>query len=94
MLFSACASLTKAPDLHATTLAGCYYAMFYGCTSLKSVKAAFVTSPVFFADCYSCTYHWLNGVSSTGTFHKNKNATWRNADEGIPEGWTVIKYES
>ena len=32
---------------------------------------------------------WLSGVSPTGTFVKNANATWTNTDVGIPTGWTV-----
>ena len=36
-MFSGCTSLTSAPELKATTLAGsCYYGMFYGCTSLTA----------------------------------------------------------
>ena len=33
--------------------------------------------------------HWLEGVSSTGTFVKNAAATWTNKQAGIPTGWTV-----
>lgn len=36
-MFSACTSLTTAPELPATKLAGsCYYFMFDGCTSLTT----------------------------------------------------------
>ena len=39
-LFSGCTSLTKAPVLPATTLAGsCYESMFWGCTSLTEAPA-------------------------------------------------------
>ncbi|MDO4957238.1 MAG: fimbrillin family protein [Bacteroidales bacterium] len=88
-MFEGCTNLVEAPALPATTLASyCYASMFEGCTSLKRVRAAFTTTP---GDDY--TFWWLRGVSSTGTFYKNKNATWSNIGAGIPEGWTVIKYE-
>ena len=32
---------------------------------------------------------WLEGVSATGTFVKNSEATWSNIEWGIPTGWTV-----
>ena len=38
-MFYNCSSLTTAPELPATTLAGnCYNGMFNGCTSLKRIK--------------------------------------------------------
>ena len=89
-MFSGCTSLKEAPELPATTLYDyCYYWMFSGCTNLKNVKAAFITVP----SSGKTTVYWLWGVSPTGTFYKNKNATWSNADAGIPSGWTVIEYE-
>lgn len=86
-MFSGCTSLTTAPELPATTLANrCYGSMFSGCTNLNYVKALFTTTP---SDSY--TDHWLEGVSSTGTFVKSKDATWDvSGPDGIPEGWTVI----
>ena len=45
----------------------------------------FITTP-------SPTYtsNWVSGVASTGTFVKNKNATWDViGSDGIPSGWTV-----
>ena len=85
-MFFNCESLTTAPTLHATTLLpNCYEQMFSGCTNLSYVKAMFTTDP------NSGTYltNWLYGVSTTGTFVKNANATWTNTDAGIPSGWTV-----
>lgn len=47
----------------------------------------FTTTP---RDAY--TKDWVNGVSSTGTFKKNVNATWDvRGTNGIPEGWTVVE---
>ena len=89
-MFSGCTSLTTAPELPATTLvSGCYESMFDGCTKLKYVKVAFTTVPSS-----SYTKYWLRGVSSAGTFYKNKNATWNvTGYHGIPSSWTVIEYE-
>ena len=85
-MFQYCSNLTQAPELPATTLVRhCYLYMFQGCTKLNYIKAMFITTP-------STTYtdNWLNGVASTGTFVKNKNATWNvTGSRGIPSGWTV-----
>ena len=89
-MFNGCTSLTSAPELPATTLvgginAGCYMGMFYNCSSLNYVKALFTTKPGS-----NYTNNWLSGVSATGTFVKNPNATWSvSGASGIPSGWTV-----
>lgn len=89
-MFSKCSSLTTAPVLPATGLIDhCYYEMFYGCSSLNYVKAMFTNT------LYSGINYWLQGVSSTGTFVMNADATWDPEEyrgtSGIPEGWTVEK---
>ena len=86
-MFYGCTSLTTAPELPATTLARyCYQNMFSGCSKLNYIKAMFTTTPSS-----SYTSSWVRGVSSTGTFVKNKNATWNvTGDNGIPSGWTVL----
>ena len=82
-MFYGCTSLTTAPVLPATTLANsCYSSMFYRCQNLTYVKAMFLS-----VGSSSNITSWLTGVSTTGTFVKNANATW--ADAGIPEGWTI-----
>ena len=85
-MFSGCTSLTTAPELPATTLVSqCYNYMFDGCTSLNYIKAMFTTTP-------STTYTsgWVDGVAATGTFVKNKNATWNvTGDNGVPTGWVI-----
>ena len=85
-MFSTCPSLTTAPELPATTLtSNCYRNMFYNCTSLNYIKAMFTTTP---STAY--TENWVNGVSATGTFVKNDDATWTTTGtSGIPTGWTV-----
>jgi CTP:phosphocholine cytidylyltransferase-like protein len=78
--------LIKAPELLADQLVlDCYAYMFYNCKKLNYIKALFTTTP-------SSTYtnNWVTGVSSTGTFIKNTNATWNvTGISGIPTGWTV-----
>jgi hypothetical protein len=85
-MFYGCTSLTHAPELPATALTNyCYYAMFQGCASLNYIKALFTTTP---SSLY--TGNWVNGVSRTGTFVKNANATWNVIGvHGIPKGWIV-----
>jgi len=83
-MFEGCRSLTKAPELPATTVARfCYWEMFSGCQSLKEVRiAATTTGEKVLKD-------WLKGVSATGDFYCNPNATIFPTDSvsGIPKGW-------
>ena len=85
-MFSRCTSLTKAPILPAPTLVMyCYQGMFMFCENLNYIEAMFTTRPSG-----DYTYDWVYGVSSTGTFVKNRYATWDVfGEDGIPEGWTV-----
>ena len=83
-MFKDCSSLTQAPELPATTLTTmCYSNIFAGCTQLNYIKALFTMADGEFIG------NWLNGVSSTGTFVKSKDATWTKEQAGIPTGWTV-----
>lgn len=83
-MFQGCTNLTNAPELPALTLTtSCYAYMFSGCTSLNYVKM--MATDISASNCIS---HWLNNVSATGTFVKNANAQWTEADV-IPSGWTV-----
>ena len=85
-MFYNCGSLTTAPQLPATTLASyCYSQMFLYCSKLNYIKALFTTTPSS-----SYTNNWVYGVASSGTFVKNKNATWDvTGVNGIPSRWTV-----
>lgn len=85
-MFAWCSNITTAPELPATTLVNlCYNGMFNYCTKLNYIKAMFTTTP---SDSY--TSNWVNGVASTGTFVKNRAASWSvTGTNGIPEGWTV-----
>jgi hypothetical protein len=91
-MFQNCISLITAPTLPATKLADyCYGSMFKGCTKLNYIKmlATDITAK-------SCLYHWVYGVSSTGTFVKNPAMTSLPTAEsfnyyvGIPIKWTVL----
>ena len=87
-MFSNCTSLTTAPVLPATTLAGgCYQYMFSGCSKLNYIKM--LATDISASNCLSS---WVSNVSSTGTFVKNKNATWNvTGVSGVPNGWTIQK---
>ena len=84
-MFSNCQSLTKAPELPATTLDDyCCGGMFKGCQSLKEVRIS-ATKDASFA-----LAQWLSGVSATGDFYCDPNATIfpKNDVSGIPANWT------
>ena len=83
-MFSGCQSLAKAPELPATTLAqNCYKGMFYECQSLKEVRVSATTTAT------DSLYNWLYGVSETGDFYCDPNATIFPTDSasGIPANW-------
>ena len=83
-LFKDCESLTQAPELPATTLVyACYYYMFAVCRSLKEVRVSATTIAN-----YALT-GWLSGVSATGDFYCDPNATIfpTDSESGIPKGW-------
>ena len=86
-MFQGCSNLTTAPELPATTLvSNCYNSMFQGCAKLNYIKAMFTTTPNS-----TYTYNWVASVGSSGTFVKNKNASWSvTGANGIPSGWTVV----
>lgn len=93
-LFSGCTSLTNSPTLPATTLTyDCYTMMFYGCSNLNHIKMLAKEAKSksgISIEIEDCLYDWVNGVSPTGTFIKNPDATWEvYGDSGIPNGWTV-----
>lgn len=84
-MFYWCINLTTSPILPATTLVErCYTTMFQYCRSLNDVTS------------YANTINglslnsWLDGVSSTGTFHKLGTYNYPSGKNGIPSGWTVV----
>lgn len=86
-MFSYCTSLTSAPKLPASTLTDyCYYRMFSNCSNLT-----YITMLATDTNADSCLLDWLNGVSSKGTFIKDKKMTPPyNFD--IPRLWTIENY--
>ena len=85
-MFADCTSLATAPELPALVLSGgirgCYQYMFKGCTNLNYVKCLAI-------EINGATKNWLDGVSATGTFVKDSEASWPTGVSGIPDGWTV-----
>lgn len=84
-MFGGCVSLTKAPELPATILyRWCYRDMFSGCSKLKEVRISATTTAT------DALANWLSGVSATGDFYCDPNATIFPTDStsGIPENWT------
>lgn len=93
-MFQGCTSLKKATINYYYNLPPANYNyqkifgnMFYGCSSLSYIKAMFLTLPTSY---YNQTKNWVNGVSASGTFVKNVNATWNvTGNDGVPAGWTI-----
>ena len=85
-MFCNCTNLITAPELLSETLTSyCYYYMFKGCTNLNYIKMLAVNISASGALTY-----WTSGVSPTGTFVKNGNATWVTTGvSGVPEGWNI-----
>lgn len=87
LMFYYCTSLEAAPDLMATVLKNnCYADMFSHCRRLNYIKMM-ATNIV----ASGCLTDWLLSVATTGTFIKNKYATWDvRGTNGIPNGWEII----
>lgn len=90
MMFYHCPKLIKTPKLPAINLVmNCYTSMFRNCSSLNEVTAMFLTTPG--PTIRTGTVNWLDGVSSTGTFNKNKNATWTTRGVyAVPNNWDIV----
>lgn len=82
-MFRDCTSLIKSPTIYGGSWNNSCNYMFFGCTNLSQINWSGSSSPF-------CT-QWVYGVSPTGTFFKDKGATWENTFgvDHIPEGWTV-----
>ena len=86
-MFQGCSSLTAAPELPAPTLAQySYQFMFSGCINLSSITCLATNMSA-----KHCTYSWLDGVASSGTFTKAADVDWPEGVSGIPSGWTVVE---
>ena len=90
-MFANCTELVSAPLLQSLTLVhGCYKRMFMGCTKLNYIKMLAVELTNLPTASDNATYEWLKNVSSSGTFDKNRNATWTSRGQnGVPNGWTI-----
>lgn len=85
-MFAWCSSLTTAPELSATTLVDyCFWGIFIDCASLNYIKC--LATNISATD---CTFNWVNGVASSGTFVKNSSmSSWTTGISGIPSNWSV-----
>lgn len=86
-MFRNCVKIKTAPPLRPKTLASnCYFYMFYGCSNLKSIYWYADAAP-------TSTYcnNWVYGVSPTGTFYRDIDATWTISygNSNVPTGWKV-----
>lgn len=86
-MFQGCTALTKSPDLPALILqSNCYEYMFVSCSKLTNI-----TMLATDISASNCLLGWVNAIKSSGTFYKNKDATWTTTGiSGVPSGWTVI----
>lgn len=86
-MFYYCTKLTTVPDLLAPILVEeCYAGIVSGCSSVNYIKMMAIDISAQY-----CLSLWVEGVALTGTFVKNKDATWNvTGTSGIPSGWTVI----
>ena len=84
-MFEDCTSLTTAPELPAQTLVyDCYLDMFRFCSSLNYIKCLATDTSA-----HRCTWTWVEGVSSSGTFVKASGTVWGGGVDGIPTNWTI-----
>lgn len=86
-MFQGCTDMTKSPDLPALTLqSNCYEYMFVSCSKLASIKMLATN-----VSASNCLLGWVNAIKSSGTFYKNKDASWTTTGiSGVPSGWTVV----
>ena len=94
-MFYGCKNMKTAPELLAITLNSySYYYLFYDCTKLNYVKCLYAKLSGSSNNSYfNIMYSWLHGVSSTGIFVKNINATWNSTGEsGVPTNWTILYF--
>lgn len=86
-MFGSCPSLTKAPNILATTLAyRSLHTMFAGCTNLSNIEVAFTN----WTQATDATWNWVSNVASNGTFTKPSSLAQEFGTSRIPSGWTVV----
>lgn len=86
-MFQGCTALLRSPKLPALTLtSNCYEYMLTSCS-----KCAEITMLATNISASNCLLGWVNAIKSSGTFYKNKDATWTTTGiSGVPSGWTVV----
>ena len=90
-MFYNCINLTDPPIIKATSVSGnkAFHEMFYGCSKMKYLVCDMLNEPSS-----SISQDWLNGVSETGTFYKNPDATWdqtiTKGNDTVPTGWNIV----
>jgi hypothetical protein len=62
--------------------------MFSNCENLNYIKILAEN-----IDFDNCLLYWVNNISNSGTFIKNKNKEFNISVSGIPAGWEVIDEE-
>lgn len=86
-MYRNCKDLLKAPVLPALKLTSyCYEYMFTACSDLGEITMLATDKSAS-----NCMLGWVSKVKSSGTFYKNKDATWTTTGvSGVPSGWTVV----
>lgn len=86
-MFHNCINLIKSPTLPLKKLyQTCYQGMFKGCSNLREI-----TMLATDISATSCLNDWVGEVAESGTFYKNKDATWNiSGNSGVPSGWDII----
>lgn len=92
-MFSHCINLKKVSVYGTGSEEAVFIRMFRNCSNLSYIKWLSLTEPK--SGNYGYTTNWVEGVSPTGTFVKNANATWKTTRgvNFIPEGWDVYLYD-
>lgn len=86
-MFRNCSNLLRSPVLPAFKLPSyCYEYMFTACRNLGEITMLATDKSGS-----NCMLGWVSNVKSSGTFYKNKDATWTTTGvSGVPSGWTVV----
>ena len=87
-LFRDCSNLTSVPVFPAPILVDrCYQQMLSGCTSLTSITCLATD-----ISATSCLENWVQGINTTGTFHKASSMSSWVKGKNVPSKWTITDY--
>lgn len=88
-LFYNCTNLLDICELPALTLTAYAYRNL-----IRSSKVNYIKMLATDISANGCLGSWVQGISATGIFVKNINATWTTTGvSGVPSGWTIIYYD-